>query len=177
MSYSRCWIHNILFYDLVYKFKIRNLHQIPHIHKIVLSIDFPPSTTSPYHVIYGLSILKLISNQKPIIFRSASAISGSRLRKGTILGCRSVISNENIYRFLDVFIFCILPQIKDLNVSKINVDKNYSISFDNFLLFSQFFNKEFDFDCNLKVTATFFIRSFDKNHSKIFLSGLQFPLR
>lgn len=176
MSYIKKWIDNIITSDLVYKLDIKNINEIPKIKKATLFINFTPATTSSYDIICGLSILKFISNEKPIVIRSDSSIPGSRLKKGTIIGCKCTLRKSTLYDFLDVLIFLILPRIKNLNFIKADLDGNCTIVFDDSVLFSQFFNKDFDFNNNLKITITLFIKSKNFIHSKAFLNSLQIPI-
>lgn len=168
------WIKNILIVDCIYKFKLKNCHNIPKIKKINLFVNLNHSVNTSKQIIFVINLLTLLTNQKPNILRSKKNVSGSKLRKGSILGCNVNISKKNVYSFLNFFIFFILPQIK--NIKPIFLDKkNYSIEINNFLIIFSFFNKGLNFNEYNKIKLVIQTNLKNLEINKTFLSGLQIP--
>lgn len=178
MKNSKFWLKNILATDSIYKFNLKNSYEIPNLDKITLHIDLNHNTSTPKRIIIALKTLILLTNQKPNIYRSTKNISGSKLRKGSIVNCNVIINKKNIFDFLNFFIFFILPQKKNAKFVYKNEKKNYLLELNSFLLISSIFNKDLNFNNNnINIKLTIETNLKDLKHSKIFLSGLQIPIK
>lgn len=172
MSYCKSWINYISNLDFVYKFKLRNAYQLPRIKKMTIFIDFCSNTNSLNNITSGLMILKMITGQKPNICRSKISAPGSKLRKGTIIGCKAFIKKNNLYNFLDIVVFYLLPQERNLKISKLDMNGNCIITLNNFYTFFKFFDKNLRFSNDLKVTLIINFAFVDINSLKLFFNCL-----
>lgn len=171
------WIKKILIMDFIYKLNLKNNYDIPKIKKITLFVDLNNNFNTSKQILLGLKLLTLLTNQKPNILRSKHNISGSKLRKGSILGCNVIISKKNISNFLNLLVFYILPQIKNVNCNYLNEKKSYSIDLSDFLILFSFFNKDLNFNNNNKIRLIIETNLPNLETNKMFLSSLQIPTK
>ncbi len=118
------YYNQIILYDLITKFNFHNIHNLPKITKISLNIGLKDSIFNKKKLIYALTVLKLISNQKPILTKSKKNQLILKIKKGSVVGCKVTLRKKYIYLFLEKFFFFILPNLKKslfkFNSNKIN---------------------------------------------------------
>lgn len=85
--------------------QIKNLPRIDH---VVLSAKFDQDFGS------AVSVLELLGLHKPILTKNKKNNLSLNLKKGEVVGCKLYIRKNNIYTFLERFVFEILPSIKNL---------------------------------------------------------------
>jgi len=112
---------NVIKYDLLTKFHFKNIFQIPKITKICLNIGFKNANIEKKKLINILVLLKLITNQKPIVTQSNKNNIFLKIKKNSIIGCKVTLKDRNIYFFLEKLILFIIP----------NLDKNIKFNFKN----------------------------------------------
>ena len=114
---------NITVYNLLSKLTLKNIFEIPKITKICLNIGFKKSNLEKKKLINIILLLKLITNQKPLITKSKKNNIFLKIKKNSIIGCKITLRKNNIYFFLEKVLIFILP---NLNSLKFNV-KNKNI--------------------------------------------------
>ena len=99
MKILNYYYYNIIKYNVLYKFNIKNLNFIPKLKKIILNFQLKKYEFK--HLIVILSALKLISNVKTckLISSKVSNIN-LKLRKGTPIGCKVVLKKNTMHSFL-----------------------------------------------------------------------------
>nr|YP_010394774.1 ribosomal protein L5 [Phytophthora versiformis]DAZ89211.1 TPA_asm: ribosomal protein L5 [Phytophthora versiformis] len=102
---------NITIYDLLTKLNFTNIFEIPKIKKICLNIGFKNANIEKKKLINIILLLKLITNQKPIITKSKKNNIFLKIKKNSIIGCKITLRNKNIFNFLEKFLIFILPNI------------------------------------------------------------------
>nr|YP_010886821.1 ribosomal protein L5 [Paralagenidium karlingii]WJH17919.1 ribosomal protein L5 [Paralagenidium karlingii] len=107
------YYNQIILYDLTTKFNFQNAYKLPKITKISLNIGLKDSNLNKKKLIYALTVLKLISNQKPILTKSKKNQLLLKIKKGSIVGCKVTLRKKNIYLFLEKFFFFISPNLKN----------------------------------------------------------------
>jgi len=81
--------------------------------------------------------LKLITNQKAIVCKAKKSIAAFKIRKGFLVGTKITLRNETIYNFLDLFIFLIVPNMKNRRLFKLNNVCSLSIGLKDLFAFPQ----------------------------------------
>ncbi len=102
---------NVISYDLLTKLHYKNIFQIPKITKICLNIGFKNANIEKKKLINILVLLKLITNQKPIVTQSKKNNIFLKIKKNSIIGCKVTLRKKNIYIFLEKLIIFIIPNL------------------------------------------------------------------
>jgi large subunit ribosomal protein L5 len=102
---------NVISYDLLTKLNYKNIFQIPKINKICLNIGFKNANIEKKKLIKILVLLKLITNQKPIVTLSKKNNIFLKIKKNSIIGCKVTLRKKNIYSFLDKLVIFIIPYL------------------------------------------------------------------
>ena len=106
---------NVIIYDLITKLHFKNIFEIPKITKICLNIGFKNANIEKKKLINIILLLKLITNQKPIVTKSKKNNIFLKIKKNSIIGCKVTLRKKNIYIFLEKLLIFILPNIKKIN--------------------------------------------------------------
>nr|YP_010394028.1 ribosomal protein L5 [Peronospora belbahrii]DAZ88036.1 TPA_asm: ribosomal protein L5 [Peronospora belbahrii] len=108
---------NIIIYNLLTKLNLQNIFKIPKITKICLNIGFKNSTIEKKKLINIILLLKLITNQKPIITKSKKNNIFLKIKKNSIIGCKITLRKNNIFFFLEKILIFILPNLTKININ------------------------------------------------------------
>ena len=108
---------NITIYNLLTKFTFKNIFEIPKITKICLNIGFKDSNINKKKLINIILLLKLITNQKPVITKSKKNNIFLKIKKNSVIGCKITLRKMNIYIFLEKILIFILPNFKKLQIN------------------------------------------------------------
>jgi large subunit ribosomal protein L5 len=106
---------NITTYDLITKFNFKNIYEIPKINKICLNIGFKNANIEKKKLINIIILLKLITNQKPIVTKSKKNNIFLKIKKNSIIGCKVTLRKKNINIFIEKLLIFILPNIEKIN--------------------------------------------------------------
>ena len=107
----------------------KNVHQIPHLEKIVVNMGVSASLEKNA-LDDAAKDLTLITGRKPVISKSRKSIANFKLREGQPIGCRVTLRREIMYEFFDRLVATTLPRIRDFRgVSPRHFDGrgNYSL--------------------------------------------------
>ena len=118
---------NIISYDLLTKFNFKNIYQIPKITKISLNIGLKNANIEKKKIINILVLLKLITNQKPILTQSKKNNIFLKIKKNSIIGCKITLRKKNIYIFLEKLLIFIIPNLN--YIIKSNMDNRNILNF------------------------------------------------
>ena len=102
---------HIISYDLLTKLRYKNIFQIPKITKISLNIGFKNANMEKKKLINILVLLKLITNQKPVVTQSKKNNILLKIKKNSIIGCKITLRKKNIFIFLEKLIIFIIPNL------------------------------------------------------------------
>jgi len=105
---------NIIIYDLITKLNFKNIFEIPKITKICLNIGFKNANIEKKKLTNIIVLLKLITNQQPIVTQSKKNNILLKIKKGSIIGCKVTLRKNNLYFFLEKLLIFILPNINDI---------------------------------------------------------------
>ena len=141
------------------KFKYKNLHQIPKIVKVTVSIGLGEVVQNPKVIDAATEQLAAIAGQRPVVTRAKKSIAGFKLREGMPIGCMVTLRQKRMWNFLDKLLHVAMPRIRDFRgVSPRSFDGrgNYSLGIQEQLIFL-----EIDFDqidkvrgLNIALTTT-----------------------
>ena len=106
---------NVIIYNLITKLNYKNIFEIPQINKICLNIGFKDANLEKKKLINIILLLKLITNQKPIITKSKKNNIFLKIKKNSIIGCKITLRKKNIFYFLEKILFFILPNSNIIN--------------------------------------------------------------
>ena len=141
------------------KFEYKNLHQIPKIVKVTVSIGLGEAVQNPKVIEAATEQLAAIAGQRPVVTRAKKSIAGFKLREGMPIGCMVTLRQKRMWNFLDKLLHVAMPRIRDFRgVSPRSFDGrgNYSLGIQEQLIFL-----EIDFDqidkvrgLNIALTTT-----------------------
>ena len=94
------------------KHKYTNIHQVPHLQKIVVNMGISASLEKSA-IDDAAKDLALITGRKPATSKSRHNIANFKLREGLPIGCRVTLRRDAMYEFLDRLIATALPRIRD----------------------------------------------------------------
>ena len=132
---------SILIYDLISKLpRIKNLFQIPKINAIHLNIGLKTIATEKQKIISMLTLLKLITNQEPVLTKSKKNNIFFKIKKNSIIGCKVTLHKSIIYDFLEKLLFSASFKISNINKKSLTltISNKYLLNF--FELKNEFFS-------------------------------------
>jgi len=94
------------------KHKYGNVHQVPHMVKIVVNMGISASLEKNA-IEDAAKDLALITGRKAVISKSRHSIANFKLREGQPIGCRVTLRRDAMYEFFDRLIATALPRIRD----------------------------------------------------------------
>lgn len=97
---------------LIEKRKIKNVHQVPRLEKIVVNMGVSASLEKGA-IEDAAKDLTMITGRKPVISKSRKSIANFKLREGQPIGCRVTLRREAMYEFFDRLVAAALPRIRD----------------------------------------------------------------
>src|SRR3982751_1244404 len=121
------------------KLKKKNLHQVPHMEKIVINMGVS-SSLEKAAVDDAAKDLATITGQKPVISRARKSIANFKLRQGQAIGCYVTLRRDMMYEFFDRLVATALPRIRDFRgVSRRAFDGrgNYSLGLSDQTIFPE----------------------------------------
>jgi large subunit ribosomal protein L5 len=122
------------------QFGYKNLHQVPHIDKIVLNRGIGDASQNNKILESFLKELGIISGQKGVVTRSKKSIAGFKIRDKMPVGVSVTLRGERMYGFLDRLIHLALPRVRDFQgIDPKSFDKNgnYSLGLEEQLMFPE----------------------------------------
>jgi len=176
MNNLKYWFDNVLKQDLLYKMNIGNSFNIPQVDKISLNINFKSAIEKPKTIVYAATILKIITNQKPVICRAKKSIAVFKIRKGMVIGCKVSLRKKIAFDFLSTFILLSLGKIKNLKVCKVNNTGGLSIGIENLFIFPQLLSDYEKFPKSISSIVNIKLLKSDPIVSRLVFSGLQIPV-
>jgi large subunit ribosomal protein L5 len=121
------------------KRKYKNVHQVPHIEKIVVNMGVSASLEKGA-VDDAAKDLALITGRKPVISRSRKSIANFKLRENQPIGCRVTLRRDAMYEFFDRLVAAALPRIRDFrgtSIRSFDGRGNYSLGISDQTIFPE----------------------------------------
>lgn len=101
-------------------FGYKNLHQVPKMVKIVVSMGVGSATQNKAILDNAVKDLEQITGRKPLVTKARKSISNFKLRQGMPIGCKVTLRDEVMYEFYDRLISITIPRIRDFRGIKVN---------------------------------------------------------
>lgn len=127
MKFFQSYLINILKYDFIRKFNYSSIDDITNLKNIVLCFEY--RNPNYRQLLNSLLALELISNSKVKLITSKKPNVSLRIRAGSPVGCKVVLTNRKMLNFLSNLFLFIIPQDKSFKGVSVN-KKNSSINFD-----------------------------------------------
>lgn len=99
--------------QLMKQLGLSNVHQVPKLEKVVLSVCTGEAVKNPKMVNSIVDELTAVSGQKATITKAKKAISNFKLRQGIPLGAMVTLRNDRAWVFLEKLIHFSLPRVRD----------------------------------------------------------------
>lgn len=90
----------------------RNVHQVPHLEKIVIHMGVNASLDKTA-VEDAMRELAAITGRKPVVDRARKSVANFKLRRGQPIGCHVTLRRAVMYEFFDRLVATALPRIRD----------------------------------------------------------------
>jgi large subunit ribosomal protein L5 len=101
-------------------FGYKNLHQVPKLHKVVLSMGVGEAALDSKVINAAVKDLELISGQKAISTKAKKSIAAFKTREGMQIGCKVTLRRSRMYEFLERLVLTALPRIREFRGFSIN---------------------------------------------------------
>jgi len=149
--------HKTIKKDLWAKLGKKNLHQVPAISKVVVSMWIGSLHTRKWIKDFTdlQDNLAIITGQKPFMIKSKQAISNFKLREGMPSMISVTLRGKKAYDFLERLRVLVLPRIRDFNgLNPKSFDKmgNYSIGLKDQSVFPEINYEDLQTLCGLQIT-------------------------
>lgn len=134
--------HDKIKHDLKRKLELKNIHQVPKIEKVIVSMWIWSLTTRKGIKDFSdlEDNLKKVTWQKPVIVKSKKSISNFKLREDMPVMIRVTLRGKKAYDFIERLVKMYLPRVRDfqwINPKKFDWKWNYSIWFDSQSIFAE----------------------------------------
>lgn len=155
-----------------------NIHSIPRLMKIVVSMGTGNASQDRKHLDEVITHLAQITGQQPQRTRSRKAVAAFRLREGMEVGCRVTLRGKRMYEFLDRLISLALPRVRDFRGLKTNAfdgNGNYSLGLNEQLVFPEINADKVHYVQGMNITMV--TSATNDDDGRMLLRGLGMPLQ
>uniref|UniRef100_A0A7S0YYH7 Ribosomal protein L5 n=1 Tax=Hemiselmis tepida TaxID=464990 RepID=A0A7S0YYH7_9CRYP len=179
MNRIHSWYEHVSKKDYIYKLQNTNVFNIQKLDRIAVNICINSAINDSKQILLCLTALELITNQKPVIYRSRKSIAAFKVRKNVVIGAKLILRKQNMYDFLDAFIFLTLPKLKGFRGFKpLKIGSFNYVNFGIFdiVIFPQLNDNADNFQKQLGATFTCIGNSKVQNMN-LLLNSFQIPKR
>ncbi len=163
--------------ELQAELKLENVHQVPKLEKIVVSVGIGKNKDDKHFYEVVKNTLTRITGQAPIDRIAKKSIASFKIRAGmNRIGISVNLRGARMYEFLDRFINVALPRTRDFHgVSNKSFDKegNFNLGVVDQSIFSELTFEETQTVHGLQIT--FVISGGNKDYSKALLEKFGLP--
>ena len=163
---------------LTEEFGYKNIMQVPHLEKIILSRGVGAAVSDKKLIDYAVDELTTITGQKAVSTISKKDVASFKLRKGMPIGAKVTLRGERMYEFLDRLVTVALPRLRDFQVIKatgFDGRGNYNLGITEQIIFP-----EIDIDKVNKINGmdiTFVTSANTDKEAKSLLNELGLPFK
>jgi large subunit ribosomal protein L5 len=163
--------------ELKDKFGLSNVHQVPRLEKIVVSVGIGKHKDDKRHHQIVVNTLRKITGQQPVDRMAKKSIASFKIRAGmNRVGVSVTLRGTNMYEFLDRLINVALPRVRDFHgVGKKGFDKagNYNLGITDQSIFPELNFEDTQVIHGLQIT--FVINDGTPELSRALLDGFGMP--
>ncbi len=157
---------------------IENVHAVPRITKVVLSVGVGKQRDNKQFLEAVESDLAAISGQKPQQKLARKSVAGFNVREGNIVGYKVTLRGARAENFVERFVKVTLPRVRDfrgLPLNSFDGQGNLSVGVVEQLSFPEVHPDKTDFVFG--VEATFVTNALDNDGAKELFTALGFPFK
>lgn len=163
--------------ELQAELKLDNVHQVPKIEKITVSVGLGKSKDDKRMQDVVTNTLNKITGQAPTHRLAKKSIAGFKIRAGmgAPIGALVTLRGARMYEFLDRLVNIALPRVRDFHGVGIKFDKggNYNLGITDQSIFPELTFEETQVVHGLQVTFT--IKNGSKENSRALLEKFGLP--
>lgn len=162
--------------ELQAELKLANVHQVPKLEKIVVSVGIGKNKDDKRFVENVRNTLTKITGQAPIDRMAKKSIAGFKIRAGmNKVGISVTLRGNRMYEFLDRLTNVALPRVRDFHGVGVKFDKggNYNLGIVEQSIFPELTFEETQVLHGLQITFT--IDNEDTTHSRALLEKFGVP--
>jgi len=156
----------------------KNKMAVPRLEKIVVNMGVGKVIENKDRLEAAAKDLAIITGQKPVLTKARVSVSGFKLRKGELIGCKVTLRRDMMYTFLDKLTSIVIPRQRDFRgYSRKAFDKsgNYNMGVSEQSLFPEIAIDNVKFVQGMDVTMV--IKSPSVELSYKMLKALGFPFK
>ena len=174
MHFLEYYYLNIIKYDLINRYKYKNIREIPKLKKIVL--NFGCKTSELRKVSTSLLFLQLITTKKGTLTVSKHSNIVLKIRKGNPVGCKVFLVKTAMYKFLSKLLIDVLPRLKNKIILKKGLYKNtLTYNFENIMIFQELEKNYLVFSLLKNLQVTFVTNAVSNEEFFFLLNSFKFP--
>lgn len=163
--------------DLKKELELGNVHQVPKLEKIVISVGIGKNKDDKRHHELVANTLRKITGQQPVDRMAKKSIAGFKIRAGmNRVGISVTLRGSRMYEFLDRLVNVALPRVRDFHgVGAKGFDRqgNYNLGIVEQSIFPELSFEDTQLLHGLQVT--FNITSESAAHSRALLEKFGMP--
>ena len=155
----------------------KNVHSIPRLQKIVISMGVGEAVNDRKRLDQAAEQLTQLAGQKAQICRAKKSVSGFRLREGQPIGCRVTLRNRRMFDFLDRLITLALPRVRDfrgVNPKGFDGSGNYNCGLSEQLVFPEIDPETVTVTQGMNITFVTTAQSDDEGRALLTAFGMPF---
>lgn len=125
---------------LIKELQIKNIHQVPKLHKIVLNCGMGKAADKGRVIESTFKQFSLITGQKPVLTYAKKSIAGFDIRTKAPIGISITLRGDTMYAFLDRLINLALPRVSDfrgLSMRSFDGHGNFNLGFKEQIMFPE----------------------------------------
>jgi len=162
--------------ELQAELKLENVHQVPKLEKIVVSVGIGKNKDDKRYYETVRNTLEKITGQAPVDRMAKKSIAGFKIRAGmNRVGVSVTLRGARMYEFLDRLVNVSLPRVRDFHGVSVKFDKggNYNLGIVEQSIFPELTFEETQVLHGLQVT--FAIKNVNAAHSRALLEKFGLP--
>lgn len=163
--------------ELKSELELGNVHQVPKLEKIVVSVGIGKNKDDKRHYEVVATTLRKITGQQPVDRMAKKSIAGFKIRAGmNRVGISVTLRGARMYEFLDRLINIALPRVRDFHgVGAKGFDRggNYNLGINDQSIFPELSFEDTQLMHGLQIT--FVMKNEDKTHSRALLEKFGMP--
>lgn len=163
--------------DLQKELELANVHQVPKLEKIVVSVGIGKSKDDKRHYELVANTLRKITGQQPIDRMAKKSIASFKIRAGmNRVGISVTLRGPRMYEFLDRLVNVALPRVRDFHgVGAKGFDRqgNYNLGIVEQSIFPELTFEDTQMLHGLQIT--FAMKSESATHSRALLEKFGMP--
>ena len=155
------------------KLGLKNVHQVPGIEKIVLSVSTSEAVKNPKII----NKVTMLSGQKAVVTKAKKAISNFKLREGTQLGATVTLRKDKMWTFLERLIHFSLPRVRDfrgLSPKGFDGRGNYNMGVKEQIIFPEVDIEKVDMMRGMNITICTSAKTDDQGRALLEALGVPF---